>query len=212
MRRTPATLTLLHPLTHPFLNLCAFIPHPSSLIHEKDAESISSHVPAVAPDVEPCALGNWTDTASGDTDMESSEGSEDRESHGHAANAQQQFPVMMNELPINKAASSLGIGVSVLMEHCCQDAMNELPINKAASSLGNGVSVLMKHCCQDAVYGLPINEAASSLGIGVTVLKKYCRQYAVGRWPFRKLTSIDKLMQLIEDDMQEDPEASLVSY
>lgn len=47
------------------------------------------------------------------------------------------------------------------------------------------------------VYHLPINEAAEHLGIGVTVLKKYCRRFEIGRWPFRKLKSIDKLMQSI---------------
>ncbi len=60
------------------------------------------------------------------------------------------------------------------------------------------------------VYELPINEAASELGIGVTVLKKFCRKFAVGRWPYRKLTSVDKLIQTVEDSAAENPDMAMV--
>lgn len=48
------------------------------------------------------------------------------------------------------------------------------------------------------VYHLPINEAADSLGIGVTVLKKYCRKFCIPRWPYRKLKSMDKLIESLQ--------------
>lgn len=46
--------------------------------------------------------------------------------------------------------------------------------------------------------------------MGVTVLKKYCRQFDVGRWPFRKLASIDKLTETIKQECQDNPEKALV--
>lgn len=57
---------------------------------------------------------------------------------------------------------------------------------------------------------MPINVAAQSLHMGVTVLKKYCRQFDVGRWPFRKLASIDKLTETIKQECQDNPEKALV--
>jgi len=51
---------------------------------------------------------------------------------------------------------------------------------------------------QSEHFRLPINEAAKRLGVCVTVLKKQCRKYGVVRWPFRKLRSIDKLVQKLE--------------
>ena len=49
-----------------------------------------------------------------------------------------------------------------------------------------------------AVYHLPISKAAAALNIGVTVLKKYCRWYSIERWPYRKIRSVDKLMQQMQ--------------
>ncbi|KAL6757196.1 hypothetical protein V8C86DRAFT_2630833, partial [Haematococcus lacustris] len=58
------------------------------------------------------------------------------------------------------------------------------------------------------VYHLPINEAADQLGIGVTVLKKYCRRFQIGRWPFRKLKSMDKLIRSVEEQHTLDPQGA----
>eukprot|EP00983_Pelagomonas_calceolata_P052580 1142905-Pelagomonas_calceolata.AAC.3 len=55
------------------------------------------------------------------------------------------------------------------------------------------------------VYHLPINEAAAQLQVGVTVLKKFCRQHNVGRWPYRKLLSVDKLVRSVEEQSEQDP-------
>lgn len=33
------------------------------------------------------------------------------------------------------------------------------------------------------------------LGLGVTVLKKYCRKMDLPRWPYRKLKSMDTMIQ-----------------
>ncbi|KAL0020823.1 hypothetical protein WJX79_001770 [Trebouxia sp. C0005] len=54
-----------------------------------------------------------------------------------------------------------------------------------------------------SVYECPISKAAARLNIGVTVLKKYCRWYSIERWPYRKIHSVDKLMDQLnelEDD------------
>lgn len=46
-------------------------------------------------------------------------------------------------------------------------------------------------------FDKPISQAAAALGIGVTVLKKYCRRFKVVRWPYRKLRSMDKLIDSV---------------
>ena len=53
------------------------------------------------------------------------------------------------------------------------------------------------------MFHLPIDEAAKQLEIGVTVLKKYCRTFHLSRWPFRKLSSLKKLMNSMEHTLQE---------
>jgi len=49
-------------------------------------------------------------------------------------------------------------------------------------------------------FHLPINDAAKQLGTCVTVLKKQCRRHGVKRWPYRKLVSIDKLIEKMEKE------------
>lgn len=48
------------------------------------------------------------------------------------------------------------------------------------------------------VYHIPINDAARELGMGVTMLKRLCRKFDIKRWPYRKLASIQKLVQSVE--------------
>jgi|LauGreSBDMM110SN_4_FD.fasta_scaffold741100_1 hypothetical protein len=38
------------------------------------------------------------------------------------------------------------------------------------------------------------------------VLSQFCRKFKVGRWPYRKLSSIDKLIETVLADVQENPE------
>lgn len=49
-----------------------------------------------------------------------------------------------------------------------------------------------------ACFNMPSEEAAKHLGIGLTVLKRICRQFGVPRWPFRKIKSLDRLLQNVE--------------
>jgi RWP-RK domain len=49
-----------------------------------------------------------------------------------------------------------------------------------------------------SVFHLPINDAAAALDMGVTVLKKLCRDRQINRWPFRKLSSVDKLIESVQ--------------
>ena len=49
-----------------------------------------------------------------------------------------------------------------------------------------------------SVFHLPINDAAAALGMGVTVLKKECRDRDIKRWPYRKLSSVDKLIESVK--------------
>ncbi|GAX80489.1 hypothetical protein CEUSTIGMA_g7927.t1 [Chlamydomonas eustigma] len=85
----------------------------------------------------------------------------------------------------------------------------------ASSGIRAGGKPITKELLE-MVYNLPIEEAAAKLSIGVTVLKKHCRQFDVVRWPYRKLTSIDKLMEIVRADSRDHPEmmataASLLS-
>lgn len=73
--------------------------------------------------------------------------------------------------------------------------------------LGSEPRKINKQLLQE-VYHLPINEAADQLGIGVTVLKKYCRRFNIDRWPYRKLKSMDKLIQSVEEQRALDPQGT----
>ena len=58
------------------------------------------------------------------------------------------------------------------------------------------VSVCMGSIFQD--HGMRVQIAAQQLSVGVTTLKKICRTASVNRWPFRKRTSIERLIERTE--------------
>ena len=62
-----------------------------------------------------------------------------------------------------------------------------------------------------SVYECPISKAAARLNIGVTVLKKYCRWYSIERWPYRKIHSVDKLMDQL-NELEDDEVVAQVSF
>merc|ERR1711998_476973 len=41
-------------------------------------------------------------------------------------------------------------------------------------------------------FRLPLKTVASEIGVCTTTLKRICRDNGVGRWPYRKLTSVEK--------------------
>ena len=47
-------------------------------------------------------------------------------------------------------------------------------------------------------YYMPITQAAKELNVGLTLLKKRCRELGIGRWPHRKLMSIQTLIKNIK--------------
>jgi hypothetical protein len=47
-------------------------------------------------------------------------------------------------------------------------------------------------------FSVPIKQAAQELNVGVTVLKRQCRKLGVTRWPYRKLKSLDKLIDNVQ--------------
>lgn len=53
---------------------------------------------------------------------------------------------------------------------------------------------------------MPISSAAKRFDIGLTLLKKRCRELGLKRWPYRKLKSMDKLLQSIESVDGHDPQ------
>mmetsp|Transcript_11080 Transcript_11080/g.28399 ORF Transcript_11080/g.28399 Transcript_11080/m.28399 type:complete len:519 (+) Transcript_11080:182-1738(+) len=55
-------------------------------------------------------------------------------------------------------------------------------------------------------FRLPISAAARRLGVGETWLKQKCRQHNICRWPYRKVRSIEKVVEKLEAQL-EDPSA-----
>lgn len=56
------------------------------------------------------------------------------------------------------------------------------------------------------LFHLTLGEAAKSLNIGVTVLKAFLKKWNIKRWPYRKYSSIQRLIVEVErchpDDVQ----------
>jgi hypothetical protein len=57
--------------------------------------------------------------------------------------------------------------------------------------------VLFRREAQSAFH-LPLTDAARALGLCVTELKKRCREIQVPRWPYRKIASIEKLIESVD--------------
>lgn len=54
-------------------------------------------------------------------------------------------------------------------------------------------------------FHLPITEVSKSLGICTTMLKKICRKNGISRWPYRKIRSIDKILDGLEILLRSNP-------
>lgn len=61
------------------------------------------------------------------------------------------------------------------------------------------------------MYHLNIEEAARELGIGMTKLKEHCRTLGIPRWPSRKLKSMDKLIESLNERAAIEPATKEVS-
>lgn len=55
------------------------------------------------------------------------------------------------------------------------------------------------------MFEMPIEDAAVRLGSGVTLLKKASRKLGVPRWPYRKLKSLDSIIEGIRSKAARDP-------
>ena len=51
-------------------------------------------------------------------------------------------------------------------------------------------------------FRLPIAEAAKELNVGLTALQKNCREVGFNRWPYRKLKSLDLLINTLQVRIQ----------
>ena len=60
-------------------------------------------------------------------------------------------------------------------------------------------------------FHLPLAKACKALGIGMTCLKRKCRQYKIRSWPYRKLKSIDNLIDNIRSVVSKDPARDFTS-
>ncbi|KAG2448298.1 hypothetical protein HYH02_006882 [Chlamydomonas schloesseri] len=77
-----------------------------------------------------------------------------------------------------------------------------------AGSMRNGVCARIASITKERlqqVYHLNIEEAARELGIGMTKLKEHCRTLGIPRWPSRKLKSMDKLIESLNERAAVEP-------
>jgi len=51
-------------------------------------------------------------------------------------------------------------------------------------------------------FHLPINGAAREIGVCATVLKKICRKNGIPRWPHRKIKSINKMIETLQQSLK----------
>lgn len=77
-----------------------------------------------------------------------------------------------------------------------------LPISKAAAELGVGLTVSLFLLLKPRALSIPafISRTPNTHNMPryhTQVLKKYCRIFNIGRWPFRKLKSLDKLVSTV---------------
>ncbi|KAK3155264.1 hypothetical protein QOZ80_2BG0201060 [Eleusine coracana subsp. coracana] len=48
-------------------------------------------------------------------------------------------------------------------------------------------------------FSMPIKQAARELNVGLTVLKKQCRKLGFARWPYRKVKSLETLINNVQE-------------
>eukprot|EP00871_Galdieria_phlegrea_P005104 jgi/Galph1/5595/GphlegSOOS_G4220.1 len=53
-------------------------------------------------------------------------------------------------------------------------------------------------------FGTTLEDASKELGVCSTVIKNVCRQYGIRRWPYRKLQSLNRLIEYLEQQLRED--------
>ena len=84
-----------------------------------------------------------------------------------------------------------------VLDRKCQCCANGRYRYHFLDTLTANVSVCMRSIDHNnSMHGLQI--AAQQLSVGVTTLKKICRTASVNRWPFRKRTSIERLIERTE--------------
>jgi hypothetical protein len=59
-------------------------------------------------------------------------------------------------------------------------------------------------------FNLPIADAAKKFGVCATVLKKICRSVGIPRWPYRKITSIDRMINTLENCLEAHSNARII--
>ena len=57
-------------------------------------------------------------------------------------------------------------------------------------------------------FNTPIQDAAKALGVCPTILKKICRRLGIGRWPYRRVNSLNKMIATLETAYQRQQEQS----
>ncbi|XP_042497518.1 protein RKD1-like [Macadamia integrifolia] len=70
---------------------------------------------------------------------------------------------------------------------------------KISSSSSSSPNELTRNAISRYFY-LPITQAAKELNVGLTLLKKRCRELGIGRWPHRKLVSLQTLIENVQKE------------
>ena len=96
----------------------------------------------------------------------------------------------------NENASNFNNHVEPEMEIILHDGNNTTKETTMQKRRYRGDRLIQKFSREDMkpYFKMPITKAAKELGVGLTLLKRRCRELGFSRWPHRKLTSIDGLM------------------
>ncbi|XP_033136097.1 protein RKD3 isoform X1 [Brassica rapa] len=103
----------------------------------------------------------------------------------------------------NENASNFNNHVEPEMEIILHDGNNTTKETTMQKRRYRGDRLIQKFSREDMkpYFKMPITKAAKELGVGLTLLKRRCRELGFSRWPHRKLTSIDGLINNLKDHL-----------
>ncbi|KAJ4973258.1 hypothetical protein NE237_006432 [Protea cynaroides] len=90
---------------------------------------------------------------------------------------------------------------------CGKDPMKEKKAKRCKEERKSSSNELTRNTVSSYFY-MPITQAAKELNVGLTQLKKRCRELGIGRWPHRKLMSLQTLIKNVQEWEQKEGEVT----
>ncbi|GLC51094.1 hypothetical protein PLESTB_000465300 [Pleodorina starrii] len=134
-----------------------------------------------------------------DDDVDGGDGSNDSAGGGSSAGGSGRTLTERYRAALKASAKQRGRGQSVVKLD-----PDKAPRGSNRNGLCARIASITKERLQQ-VYHLNIEEAARELGIGMTKLKEHCRTLGIPRWPSRKLKSMDKLIESLNERAMTEP-------